>query len=125
MTPTEGRLTPEATAESINVLRNAVEWRRAEPGRTTYDMMRHWSVLAEDIERVLAELDAERKERDLARQRSVRARSALENWGRHHPWCDAVRNVNLPGDCNCGYVAAVNDANPVNVANSPAKDGDV
>lgn len=107
---TEGRLTPEREA----TIRRAI-------AKELGDMSTR--VLAEEL---LAELDAVRRELAEARERMVRARSALENWGSHHWWCDARRDGDPPGDCNCGYVAAVNDANPVNVANTAAmaKDGD-
>lgn len=35
----------------------------------------------------------------------TRAKSALENWGRHHGWC-ASRNDALAG-CNCGLETAI------------------
>ena len=46
----------------------------------------------------------------------TKARTALENWGRHHEWCACRYTV--PQPCSCGLAQAIADANSVAVANS-------
>jgi hypothetical protein len=57
---------------------------------------------------------------DTLRWKLTLAKSALENWGRHHHWCSYLHPISEGGiaePCNCGYEQTVRDADPVNVAN--------
>lgn len=47
---------------------------------------------------------------ETARDRLIRAKSALENWGRHHDWC--ATRYTVPGACSCGLAEAIRDATP-------------
>lgn len=61
--------------------------------------------------RVADDMAALAREADDLEQRLIRAKSALENWGHHHPWCASlVPIIEHPADCNCGYLNALNDA---------------
>jgi hypothetical protein len=50
----------------------------------------------------------------------TRAKSALENWGRHHGHCAYYDDGTHIGahECTCGLAQAIRDADPVIVANS-------
>ena len=70
-----------------------------------------------EAERVAAywrkEYDEANQEREALRWKLTCAKSALENWGRHHAWC-VKRQAD--GACTCGYEAAIHDAEPSVVA---------
>lgn len=45
---------------------------------------------------------------DALRWQLIVAKSALENWGRHHAHC--AKNRNPMADCSCGYSHAISAA---------------
>lgn len=86
-------------------------------------MTKDWCVAA-----AVQEANAEHAAREAAYEAALtRAKSALENWGRHHRWCPrylAIASFPLPTgelpECTCGFFKAISDADPVNVANGVA-----